>query len=189
MEKQVWEQISGGDQDAYARLYVFYYKQLYNYGRKFTSDAALLEDALQEALLAVWTGRTRLLQVGKPHTYLFSSFRYILYNKLRQANRVRHLEETDAGEPDFGVEQILIRQDIESGVRQRLEQAIRTLTSRQREAIFLRFYEGLSYEEVAEVMDISVKATYKIMSRALLQLKQTLSLPILTILLLLRDLA
>ena len=44
-------------------------------------------------------------------------------------------------------------------------------------------------EEVAEIMDISVKATYKIMSRALLQLKQTLSLPILTILLLLRDLA
>lgn len=189
MEKQVWEQISGGDQDAYARLYVFYYKQLYNYGRKFTSDVALLEDTLQEALLAVWTGRDRLHRVEKPHTYLLSSFRYILFNKLRRSQRVRHLTETDSGEPDFGMEQLLIRQDIESGVRQRLEQALQTLTARQREAIFLRFYEGLSYEEVAEVMGISVKAAYKLMSRALLQLKGTLSLPILTILLLLRDLA
>lgn len=189
LEKQVWEQIGGGDQDAYARLYVFYYKQLYNYGRKFTSDVALLEDTLQEALLAVWTGRDRLHRVEKPHTYLLSSFRYSLFNKLRQSQRVRYLAETDAGEPDFGVDHLLIRQDIESGVRQRLEQALQTLTARQREAIFLRFYEGLSYEEVAEVMGISVKATYKLMSRALLQLKETLSLPILTLLLLLRDLA
>jgi RNA polymerase sigma factor (sigma-70 family) len=112
-----------------------------------------------------------------------------LFNKLRRDQRIRRLENTDAGEPDFGIDQLLIRQDIEAGVRQRLEQAIKTLTGRQREAIFLRFYEGLSYEEVAEVMGISVKATYKIMSRALLQLKQTLSLPVLTILLLLRDLA
>ena len=189
MDKQVWEQISDGDQEAFARLYVFYYKQLYNYGRKFTGDAALLEDALQEALLAVWTGRRRLRQVEKPHAYLFSSFRYILFNKLRRGNRIRQFEEKDAGDPDFGIEQLLIRQDIESGLRQRLEQAIKTLTSRQREAIFLRFYGGLSYEEVAGIMDISVKATYKIMSRALLQLKDTLSLPVLTILLLLRNLA
>jgi len=188
LETNIWTLISSGDQDAYARLYVYYYKRLYNYGRKFTDDPVALEDTLQEALLTVWTGRERLPQVDKPHTYLISTFRYILFKKLRRDQRVVRLTAVEAGEPEFGIDQLLIRRDIESALRQRLEQALKTLTSRQREAIFLRFYEGLSYEEVAAIMGISVKATYKIMSRSLLQLKETLSLPILTILLLLRGL-
>jgi len=194
LETDIWTLVSSGDHDAYGRLYVFYYKRLYNYGRKFTDDPIALEDALQEALLSVWTGRERLPQVDKPHTYLISTFRYILFRKLRRDHKVVRLtsveaaEAAETGEPEFGIDQLLIRRDIESALRHRLQQALQTLTSRQREAIFLRFYEGLSYEEVAAIMDISVKATYKLMSRSLLQLKETLSLPVLTILLLLRGL-
>jgi len=191
LETDIWTLVSSGDQHAYARLYVFYYKRLYNYGRKFTDDLIALEDALQEALLAIWTGRQRLPQVDKPHTYLLSTFRYILFKKLRRDHKVVRLSSVEAaetGDPEFGIDQLLIRRDIESALRHRLQQALQTLTSRQREAIFLRFYEGLSYEEVAAIMGISVKATYKLMSRSLLQLKETLSLPVLTILLLLRGL-
>jgi RNA polymerase sigma factor (sigma-70 family) len=191
LETDIWTLVSSGDQDAYARLYVFYYKRLYNYGRKFTDDLIALEDALQEALLAIWTGRQRLPQVDKPHSYLLTTFRYILFKKLRRDHKVVRLSSVEAaetGEPEFGIDQLLIRRDIESALRHRLQQALQTLTSRQREAIFLRFYEGLSYEEVAAIMGISVKATYKLMSRSLLQLKETLSLPVLTILLLLRGL-
>lgn len=188
MENEVWAQIGNGKQDAYAQLYVFYYKRLYNYGRKFTSDTALLEDALQEALMAVWTGRDRLKTLRTPHTYLFNSFRFILFRKIRQAKRLSPYTEAQEGEPEFGVEQVLVLRDTEAALSQRLEQAVRGLTSRQREAVFLRFYEGLSYEEVAEVLGISVKGTYKVMARALLQLKETLSLPLLAVLVLLRDL-
>jgi RNA polymerase sigma factor (sigma-70 family) len=189
LENEVWAQVGKGNQDAYAQLYVFYYKRLYNYGRKFTSDTALLEDALQEALMTVWTGRDRLNALRTPHTYLFNSFRFILFRRVRAAKRLSPYTDAHEGEPEFGVEQMLIRQDAEIAVRQRLEQAVRGLTSRQREAIFLRFYEGLSYEEVAEVMGISVKATYKLMARALLELKETLSLPLLALLVLLRHLS
>lgn len=191
LETDIWTLVSSSDQDAYARLYVYYYKRLYNYGRKFTDDLIALEDALQEALLAIWTGRERLPQVDKPHSYLLSTFRYILFKRLRRDHKVIRLSSVEAAEtrePEFGIDQLLIRRDIESALRHRLQQALQTLTSRQREAIFLRFYEGLSYEEVAAIMGISVKATYKLMSRSLLQLKETLSLPVLTILLLLRGL-
>lgn len=188
MEDEVWAQIGNGNRDAYAQLYVFYYKRLYNYGRKFTSDTALLEDGLQEALMTVWTGRDRLKTLRTPHTYLFNSFRFILFRKIRQAKKLSPYTDADDGEPEFGIEQVLILQETETAVRQRLEEALRALTGRQREAIFLRFYEGLSYEEVADVLGISVKATYKIMARALLQLKEALSLPLLAILVLLKDL-
>jgi RNA polymerase sigma factor (sigma-70 family) len=188
LENEVWTRVGSGDQDAYGQLYVFYYRRLYNYGRKMTTDIALLEDALQETLVAVWTGRERLHMVQKPHSYLLQTFRFILFRKLRQDRKVQSLDNVEPGEPDFGREEMLIRRDLQADQRQRLGQALQNLTSRQREAIFLRFYEGLSYEEVAGIMSISVKATYKLMSRALLQLKETLSLPVLTILLLVRGL-
>lgn len=185
MEDQVWVLVAEGDQEAYGRLYIHYYRLLYNYGRKFTDDAALLEDALQEALLSVWTRRNKLPGIGKPHTYLITSFRYILFKKIKQFHQTRSLKTGDDGDPDFGVEHLLISRDIEAATREQLQQAIAKLTGRQREAIYLRFYEGLSYDEIAGIMEISVKATYKIMARALEQLRSTLSLPMATLLLLL----
>ncbi|MEJ7830747.1 MAG: sigma factor-like helix-turn-helix DNA-binding protein, partial [Segetibacter sp.] len=52
--------------------------------------------------------------------------------------------------------------------------ALKALTPHQREAIFLRFYQTLSYEEVAETLNISVKATYKIIARSLSALKESM---------------
>ena len=185
----VWARVGSGDQDAYGQIYVFYFRSLYNYGRKMTTNIAVLEDALQETLVAVWTGRGRLQGVERPHSYLLQTFRFILFRKLRGDRKLRRLANTEPGDLDFGREELLIRLDLQEDLRRRIEQALQTLTGRQREAIFLRFYEGLSYEEVAVIMGISVKATYKIMSRAILQLKTTLSLPVLTILFLVRGLA
>src|ERR1700748_238805 len=44
LENEVWTRVGSGDQDAYGQLYVFYYRRLYNYGRKMTTDIALLEN-------------------------------------------------------------------------------------------------------------------------------------------------
>ncbi|HTJ14314.1 MAG TPA: sigma-70 family RNA polymerase sigma factor [Dinghuibacter sp.] len=184
MENQVWALVAGGDQEAYGRLYIHYYRRLYNYGRKFTDDAALLEDSLQEALLSVWTGRARLTRIESPHTYLLTTFRYILFKKLKQRPHTRSASEGDQ-DPDFGIEHFLILKDSETEKKEQLQKAIERLTGRQREAIFLRFYEGLSYEEIAGVMGISVKATYKVMARALEQLRSTLSVSMATLFLLL----
>src|SRR5579862_9245195 len=70
----VWARVGSGDQDAYGQIYVFYFRSLYNYGRKMTTNIAVLEDALQETLVAVWTGRGRLQGVERPHSYLLQPF-------------------------------------------------------------------------------------------------------------------
>lgn len=189
LEKEIWVQIGKGDKSAYGQFYVFYYKKLFNYGRKFTDNIALLEDALQESLMTIWSGRDRLDDITTPHSYLFAAFRHILFRKIRLAGKLYSLDRQESASPEFGIEHIIIAREEESEMGLRLRQSIETLTSRQREAIFLRFYEGLSYEEVADMLGISVKATYKIMARALLQLKTHLSLPMLSVLLLLREAA
>jgi DNA-directed RNA polymerase specialized sigma24 family protein len=52
-----------------------------------------------------------------------------------------------------------------------LTSAMRRLTPRQKEAVFFRFYENMSYEEIAGILNISVKATYKLVARAIIMLR------------------
>jgi RNA polymerase sigma factor (sigma-70 family) len=49
---------------------------------------------------------------------------------------------------------------------------INTLPPRQKEIIFLRFYEGLSYDEIADIMSISINSAYKLLYKALENLQQ-----------------
>lgn len=182
-----WRHIEQGDKQAYSEAYVFYYKRFYNYGRKFTDNEALLEDAIQEALMDLWKNKERLSSIAFPHTYLFSSFRHILFKKIKQDNRIGSYTDVPETDPEFGIDHLMIRNESDAALKRRLENALNTLTSRQREAIFLRFYEELSYEEIAEVLNISTKATYKIVARGLLQLRSSLSLPMVSLLLLLRN--
>jgi RNA polymerase sigma factor (sigma-70 family) len=165
------------DPAAYAQWYKTYFKKLYNYGRKFTADTGLIEDSIQEVFLDIWKKKEKLLEVDSAHSYLFASFRYILLKKMKAAYRTIAAE-AFAEEPDFYIEQKIIAGEADKAMQQKLQAAMNTLTPRQREAIFLRFYEGLSYEEVAAILDITVKATYKIMARSLLNLKDQLACPV-----------
>ena len=175
IEKQHWGRIADGDQQAYAAVYRFYYRRFYNYGRRFTDDEALVEDVVQETLLTLWDKRHTLSSIEYAGTYFYTSFRYTLFGKLKQKCRI--VDDTLAGEePEFSADQIIIAKETEAGLKEQLQKALATLTARQREAIFLRFYEGLSYEEVASVLNITTKATYKIMARALAQLKENMVL-------------
>ncbi len=185
MDLIYWQHIMDGDRRSYESLYVEYFKKFHNYGRRFTPDPELIEDSIQELFLDVWTRRQKMRSVAAPNQYLFSSFRYILFKKIRQARQI--LPEGDREEPEFSIDTVIIRRETDEQLHRALQAALDQLTSRQREAIFLRFYEGLSYEEVSAVLNISVKATYKIMARSLQSLKEHMILPASLLLFLLSD--
>lgn len=74
----------------------------------------------------------------------------------------------------LSIEDAIITVEDNAALRRRLQSCLDQLTARQREAIFLKFYEGLGYEEVAEVMGISVKGAYNVMVRAIAALREKL---------------
>lgn len=171
MDKDYWQLIITGDHVAYEALYAEYFRKFYNFGRKFTADSALVEDSIQEVFLEVWFKRQHIANLDSPKAYFFSTFRFILLKKLKDRHAHKDLSD-DAAEPDFSVEQVIINNEVNKETAEKLQASINGLTARQREAIFLRFYEGLSYEEVAAVMNISVKASYKVVARSLLALRE-----------------
>jgi RNA polymerase sigma factor (sigma-70 family) len=186
MDKQTWQHIIDGDTEAYTSIYTSYFRKLFNYGRKFTVDETLIEDCIQEMFLDIWNKKEKMLEVESYNSYFYSSFRFILFKKIKSSGRIVQSNEFE-DEPVFSSEYILIQKESDRAVQQSLQAALSELTPRQREAIFLRFYEGLTYEEVAAILDISVKATYKIMARSLLSLKEKMMLPLMVVMLLIRE--
>ena len=168
MEKERWHEIEQGDIAAYSATYTFYYKKMYNYGRKFTDDTALIEDAIQTIFIMLWKNRENLGSIHSPRSYLFYSFRnYILKEKKKLQKAFPAPEELE-----FSIDNFIVDQESNAALSHRLKIALSGLTSRQKEAIYLRFYEALSYDETAEVMNNSVKATYRLIARSLLKLRE-----------------
>lgn len=162
------------EKQSYKQLYLLHYRKLYNYGRKFTDNITLIEDSIQDVFLDYWKKEEGAVQQAALTGYLFSAFRYSLFHKLnRDRKTVAWEQETE--EPDFSADHVLLQTEATLEMQQKVQQALLQLTGKQREALFLRFYEGLAYEEIAVIMGITTKASYKLMARSLLQLKNTLS--------------
>jgi len=164
----------GGNTMAWEELYAVWFRKLFNYGRKFSPDEGLIEDVIQDIFLTLWQQGS--LEVRSPDSYLFTAFRNNLLRKIK-LDRGKQLESL-SDEYDFHIElspdQLMIRNERRNENRRKISHALATLTSRQREFIFLKYYQQLSYQEIAEIMDISAKAVYKLAARAIQLLRREL---------------
>jgi len=147
----------------------------------------MIEDSINEIFISIWTNRQNLHHIHSHQSYIFTSFRNNIFQKIRSAKFIQFNEAGQETEIQFSVDSIIIKNETDAALRLQLENALQQLTPRQREAIFLRFYEELSYAEIAGIMDISVKATYKLMARALSELKDILSVPMVLLIAMLKE--
>lgn len=137
-------------------------------------DISLTEDSIQDLFIKLIRTRQNLSQTTSIKYYLFRAFRSIVLDKLKTKNKTALIDE--AGKSlfvlDLSPEKKMIVQEDTLALQQKLSAALDALTPRQREAIFLRYIEGFSYEQVAAMMDLTAKGTYKLMARAIEALKE-----------------
>ena len=166
-ELALWSKFQQGDKIAYAELYNAYASLLYSYGMKFTNDITLVEDSIHDLFCTLWTSRERLSQPLSVKNYLFKSFRNCIYRKLN--NKVVLLDEEKMMNFHFelAVDHKLAQDENLLQVKGQIDKALEKLTSRQREIIYYRFYQNLEFDEIADIMSMQVRATYKLTARAL----------------------
>jgi len=179
----VWQDFKHGDWEAYTLLYNTYFHALNNYGYKFCHDKDLIEDTIHDLFVRLWTTKEKLSNPVSIKNYMFKSFRNILFRKLKNEGKFTGIsaEEYPFGfDVAYNSETLTKIEDQETA--EKVKAIIKTLPPRQQEIIFLRFYEGLSYEEIADIMSISISSTYKLFYKALNNLQNTiLSSSLLTI--------
>jgi RNA polymerase sigma factor (sigma-70 family) len=170
-----WNSFKAGNWIAYTQLYDDHYRALNNYGYKFTRDVSLIEDSIHDLFVKLWTNRDTLGTPQSVRNYLYKALRNILFRKLKTQSRFSILE---GDEYDYTFEvscdtQLLVDEE-EKLLKDTIRDILAQLPARQKEIVYLRFYEGLSYDEIAEVMSIDVHSVYKLWYKALEKLKDSM---------------
>ncbi len=165
----LWQSVRKGNELAFSSLYKKYVNKFFNYGMHLCYDREIVSDTIQELFTNLWARHEQLTEVNAVNYYLFKSFRNLLVQRINQQKKsFEHIDEFyDFQLQDLTCEESLIVEQSNEEQRKKLRVAMSTLTKRQREVIVLKFYNELSYPEVASVMDISVESAHNLLSKAI----------------------
>jgi RNA polymerase sigma factor (sigma-70 family) len=172
-DEQLWQRVKAGEEAAMNELFGRHYDALYGYGHRLVRDEDLTKDAIQQMFVDFWHGRDRLADVRSVKPYLLVCLRRRLIKagkaKLRFSLK---LPKEHPFEVTFSHEDFLIGEQQSVEQAQRLAQALNQLPKRQREALYLKFFDDLPYEEMEPLLGIRYQSIRNLVHQALTFLRK-----------------
>ncbi|MFR7824006.1 MAG: RNA polymerase sigma factor [Odoribacter splanchnicus] len=172
-ESILLKQFLKGDDEAFSTLYNRNINRLFAYGKGLGFDDDCLKDAIHDIFCKLYADRKLVKDIGNFKSYLFRALKNHLLNDLQKDTRNTSLERQ---EREFvlkvNVLDTLIEEEERVYIEQMLEKCFRCLTGRQKEAIWLRFIQEMDYEEIGIQLDMTPHAVRKLISRAILRIRQ-----------------
>ncbi len=157
-ENKLWQQLKRGDRTALEKIFRRHYDDLFRYAVKFCGSEVVAEDHIQELFLRIWKKRENLGQVTGVKTYLWTALRRSLIsqsNKKSRESEVYTKLGKEKSRMQFAPEEIIIKKEKSHAKREALKKAMDELTPRQREILYLRYYDGMTYEEIESITSLN----------------------------------
>lgn len=155
---------------SFSQLYNVYINELYSYGKALGMGNEDLEDAIHDVFLQIIDRQNQLnLDFDNIKFYLFRCLRNRMISDRRKSKDLENVDNIDEYTFSIKVTSLdsLIEEEEKVLLSNRIETLLLSLTNRQREAIYLRYMQDLSYEEIASLLDITEKGSRKLVSRAI----------------------
>ncbi|MFO7956434.1 MAG: sigma-70 family RNA polymerase sigma factor [Candidatus Brocadiia bacterium] len=169
-DQELMQRAGDGDMDAFEELVRRHQQSAVSIAYHFLGDATQAEDVAQEAFLKILDAADRYEPTAAFRTYLHNVIWHLCVDIYRK-KAPRTLDGLPAREDDRrGPEQVALADERSAAV----EEAVRQLPSRQRMAVLLQHFEGMSYEEIAEALDCSASAVDSLLVRARRNLRDRL---------------
>ena len=174
-----WQAFLKGNEEAFTYIYKQVAANLFSYGKKFNIDEENVNDAIQEVFVDLFLKRQKInIEIQNLKAYLFVALKNNLLKKLNHRKRIPTLTLDTYNDLDFNIvydqqEQLIFKENTTS-TNDKLNQAIETLSKKQKEIIYLKFEEELDYPEIAKIMQISIESARKQIYRALKTLRKSL---------------
>lgn len=172
-EKKYVQRIIEGEEYAFKKVFLRYYEPLCNFCWRYVKSKAISEDLVQEVFANLWKLRNTLDPNRSISVYLFQAVKNKAQDYLDHQEVIRRYETDHRHDKEGFTTQTKIRQEDEEFIKAARE-AIDNLPCRSQQVYILHREEGLTYREIAEVMEISVKTVESQMSRALDMLRAQL---------------
>lgn len=172
-DAMTWALFKSGDDQSLNVLLLRYFRPLLHYGSKFSKDRSLVEDVIQDLFLDFLEKRTHLGNPVSVKNYLFKCLRNNLIRAMKENMANVEMPETEDLFVDFeNIEKFLVGLDESTELASKIARFFSFLTKRQQEVLFLRYYENLSNDEIAEVMGISKQSVSNLLLKSINVLRE-----------------
>lgn len=165
-EQLLVSELKNGNENAFRKLYDFYYQDIYGYSISLLKSKELAEENVQDVFLKIWLHRENLNQEQSFKSYLFTIARNQAFNLLNKAandvllkEEVFHISEKSHSQGDFSIR--------EADCKKLKKQAIKQLPPKRKRIFKMSRKEGKTYEEISQELGISVSTVKNQMSKAL----------------------
>ncbi|WP_276501121.1 RNA polymerase sigma factor [Terrimonas pollutisoli] len=168
-------QLQQHDEQALAILMRAHYRSLYNYASRFIQDEAVIKDAIQEVFISLWQRRESASSILSLPFYLLGAVKNKVLKTLQRDNRRSEALVADVQyefASEFPVEKNIIDKQLAEENAQRLKSVVSNLSARQREIIYLKFYQQLDHGQIAALMNISQQSVYNLLHETIQKLKK-----------------
>lgn len=170
--QQLMEALAGGELDAFHELVLRYQDLAWQITYRFLGDSMAAEDVAQEAFIRLLQAARRYRPTAAFRTYFYRIITRLCIDRTRRKQPTGIANIPDVPDPALGPTERLIDES-----RVQVREAIDHLPSKQKAAILLKHFEGLSYAEIAQVLGVTPKAVERLISRAGASLRARLPHP------------
>ncbi len=171
-QRRLADGIRKSDQRAFDELFRAMYPRLVRFAFKITRDWNASCDITQDIFVMLWQQRNNIDPDRSIHSWLYRSVRNRSYNYQRDRRNIADPEMADALTDESYPADVLVNEDRQEALlKRKFREWIHALPLRQRETFELSRFEGLCHQEIAAVMDVSVKTVNNHLTAALKQLR------------------
>lgn len=171
-EKKYWAELQQGKINSLGKLYDLYVDELFAYGMSISVDKSSVMDGIHDLFLNLYKYHSKLSDVENLKAYLFRSLKRTLHTKggtklipIEDSDEVNKLCRYEKISPCQ--ESLIISFEQAISTTEKLKRAMKLLTQSQRRVLHMRFEENRSYEEIADIMSVSIASARTIIYRAL----------------------
>ena len=173
-DSTLWNNLKLGDEKAFSQLFEKYYPNLVSYGNTFLPFTDKVQDCVQDVFTDIWVYRKSLNEAVVVKAYLLSCVRKRI-SRLQERDRIfRKASSLDSIEFlfDFSVEHQLIADETSANKVLNLNKLLNDLPARQKEALYLRYHQGLGVEEIANTLEVNYQSANNLLYRAIIKIRK-----------------
>lgn len=173
-DRELWTAFKNGDRDAYGIIYHQFAKSMYSYGLRLTSNNSLIEDCIHDVFVKIYNNKEKLPEVDNIKSYLFIALRNTFLNAINKNATISGLEEVELTlSSSLTAEDSIIQSEKLEKKRKLMRLIDKELSARQKQAIFLRYIDQLSYNDIANIMDINVQSAKNLIQISLKKIRSS----------------
>ena len=171
-DQQLWSNFKAGNHDAYTIIIQRYFKPMFIYAIRLSKDQDFVKDCIQDVFYNLWKRRENISHAESVKSYLFTAIRFRIYREQKKWNNFDELNDDYAFDAEISIEVKLIEDQNTVELKRKLETVLKNMPPRQKEILYLRFYENMDHARIAQIMGLNQQVVYNLLHKSLLRLRK-----------------